>query len=145
MLVMLMMSLFCFVKPGAMPGFYFINPAVERYSKALPSGALRPRPHARVPSQLLVHLGIYSASRVEETVEAMTFRDNLVSRQKASNSEIHGSHQHQQEARRSLPEETVECPSNIRGVLHTYLTVEATNQKGFSPRTRKSSIRKTDT
>ena len=98
-----------FVKPGAMPGFYFINPAVERYSKALPSGALRPTPHARVPYQLLVHLGIYSASLVEETVETMTLRaDNLVSHQMASNSEIHESHQHQQETRISLPEGTVE-------------------------------------
>ena len=79
-----------------MPGFYFINPAVERYSKALPSGALQPRPHARVPFQLLVHLGIYSASLVEETVETMTLIDNLVSRQVASSSEIHESHQHQQ-------------------------------------------------
>ena len=85
-----------FVKPGAMPGFYFINPAVERYSKALPSGALQPRPHARVPFQLLVHLGIYSASLVEETVETMTLIDNLVSRQVAPSSEIHESHQHQQ-------------------------------------------------
>ena len=125
-----------FLKPGAIPGFYFINPAVERYSKALPSGALQVRPHARVPSQLLVHLGIYSASLVEETVETMTLRDTLISRQKASNSEIREGHQHQQEARISLPEETVECPSNIRGVLHTYPTVEATNQKGFPPRTR---------
>ena len=118
-----------------MPGFYFINPAVERYSKALPSGALQPRPHARVPSQLLVHLGIYSASLVEETVETMTLRDTLVNREKAFNSEIRESLLQQQEPRISLPEETVECPSNIRGVLHTYLTVEATNQKGFSPRT----------
>ena len=124
-----------FVKPGTTPGFYFINPAVERYSKALPSEALQPRPHARVPSQLLVHLGIYSASLVEDTVETMTLRDTLIRRHKASNSEILEGHQHQQEARISLPEETVECPSNIRGVLHTYLTVEATNQKGFSPRT----------
>ena len=41
--------LYCIVKPGAMPGFYFINPGVEGYSSAQPFTAAQPKPRARVP------------------------------------------------------------------------------------------------
>ena len=41
--------LYCIVKPGAMPGFYFINPKVEGDSIAQPFTAAQPKPRARVP------------------------------------------------------------------------------------------------
>merc|ERR1711928_221836 len=41
--------LYCIVKPGVMPGFYFINPKVEGYSIAQPFAAAQPKPRARVP------------------------------------------------------------------------------------------------
>ena len=44
-----MIVLYCIVKPGVMPGFYFINPKVEGYSIAQPSAAAQPKPRARVP------------------------------------------------------------------------------------------------